>query len=295
MDKLAGMETFLLVVERGSFAAAAEASGVSATMVAKQVRAIENRLGARLLHRTTRRHQLTEIGQLYLERCRVALAGVAHAEASAIELQTRPQGLLRVVAPVGYGSRTLAPALAKWMAAHPEVSVDLTLDDRPEALLLSGHELGVVMGQLRDQSLVARSLHPYRRILAAAPAYLTAHGTPNHPAELTKHSCLGISYWRYHDRWDLIGPNSETCTVPISGRFTANGGEALSRAAAEGAGIVLQPADALADYLATGQLKQVLPAWSFQPTPTQLVYAQDRKPTAKLRSAIDFLVAHLSA
>lgn len=294
MDKLAGMETFLLVVERGSFAAAAEASGVSATMVAKQVRAIETRLGARLLHRTTRRHHLTEIGQLYLERCRVALAGVAHAEASATELQTRPKGLLRVVAPVGYGSRTLAPALAKWMAAHPEVSVDLTLDDRPEALVLSGHELGVVMGQLRDQTLVARPLPPYRRILAAAPTYLTAHGTPNHPAELTQHTCLGISYWRYHDRWDLIGPNSETCTIPINCRFTANRGEALCRAAAGGAGIVLQPADALADYLAAGQLKQVLPAWSLQPTPTQLVYAQDRKPTAKLRSAIDFLVAHLN-
>lgn len=295
MDKLASMETFIRVVECGSFAAAAEARGVSATMVAKQVRAIEKRLGARLLHRTTRRHQLSEIGQLYLERCRIALAGVAHAEASAIELQTLPQGLLRVVAPVGYGSRTLAPILAKWMSEHPGVSVDLTLDDRPEALVMSGHELGVVMGHLRDQSLVARPLRPYRRILAAAPAYLAAHGEPKHPSELTNHSCLGISYWRHHDRWDLIGPSNETCTVPVRGRFTANDGAALCKAAAAGAGIVLQPADALADYLVAGQLTPVLPSWALQPTQTQLVYAQDRKPTAKLRSAIDFLVEHLSA
>ena len=295
MDKLASMETFLLVVERGSFAAAAEASGVSATMVAKQIQAIEKRLGARLIHRTTRRHRLSEVGQLYLERCRVALAGIAHAEASAMELQTSPRGLLRVVAPVGYGGRTLAPVLAKWMSQHPEVSVDLTLNDRPEALVTSGHELGVVIGHLRDQSLVARPLHPYRRILAAAPSYLAAHGTPQHPAELAHHSCLGISYWRYHDRWELVGPANETCTVPVEGRFSASDGGALCKAAAAGAGIVLQPADALADYIAAGQLTQVLPAWALQPTPTQLVYAQDHKQTAKLRSAIDFLVAHLGA
>ena len=129
MDKLAGMETFVRVVEGGSFAAAALATGVSPTMVAKQVRAIEERLGARLLHRTTRRHQLTEVGQLYLERCRAALTGVALAEASAAELQRAPRGPLAIVAPVGFGSRVLAPALAGWIATHPEVSVELTLDD----------------------------------------------------------------------------------------------------------------------------------------------------------------------
>src|SRR6201996_8479259 len=139
MDKLAGMETLGRVVEGGSFAAAAEVTGVSATMVAKQVRAIEDRLGARLLHRTTRRHQLTEIGQLYLERCRAALAGVALAEASAIELQKAPRGPPRLVAAGGFGSRTLAPALAGWLATHPEVSVDLTLDDDPEARVAAGH------------------------------------------------------------------------------------------------------------------------------------------------------------
>jgi DNA-binding transcriptional LysR family regulator len=295
VDKLAGMETFVRVVEGGSFAAAAQASGVSATMVAKQVRAIEERLGARLLHRTTRRHQLTEVGQLYLERCRAALAGVALAEASAIELQRAPRGALRLVAPVGFGSRTLAPALAGWLAAHPQVSVELTLDDRPEERLAKGHELGVVIGGVRDPGLVARPLRPYRRILAAAPGYLAAHGTPAHPGELARHACLGIKYWRRHDRWHLIGPGGEACVVPVAGRFTADEGGALRRAAAAGAGIVLQPEDALAEDLAAGRLVPVLPAWSFRPTPVHLVYAPDRRPTAKLRSAIDFLVARFGA
>ena len=295
MDKLAGMETFVRVVEGGSFAAAASASGVSATMVAKQVQAIEKRLGARLLHRTTRRHQLTEIGQLYLDRCRAALAGVALAEASATELQKAPRGQLRLVAPAGFGSRALAPALADWLATHPEVSVDLTLDDNPEARVVAGHELGVVIGDVRDASLVARPLRPYRRILAAAPSYLAAHGAPAHPRELPAHACLGLKYWRHHDRWHLLGPDDETCVVPVAGRFTANEGDALRRAAAAGAGIVLQPEDALADDLAAGRLAPVLPAWSFRPTPVHLVYAQDRKPTAKLRSAIDFIVRRFGA
>jgi DNA-binding transcriptional LysR family regulator len=238
MDKLAGMETFVRVVEGGSFAAAAAAAGVSATMVAKQVRAIEDRLGVRLLHRTTRRHQLTEVGQLYLERCRVALAGVALAEASAHELQQAPRGALRLVAPVGFGRYA--------------VTVDLALDDRPEERVRQGHELGVVIGDLRDDGLVARSLQPYRRILAAAPAYLAACGAPRHPRELVEHACLGLNYWRHHDRWHLVGPGGETCVVSVTGRFTADQGDALRHAAIAGAGIVLQPEDALADALAAG-------------------------------------------
>ncbi len=295
MDKLAGMETFVRVVEGGSFASAAETAGVSATMVAKQVRAIEERLGARLLHRTTRRHQLTEVGQLYLERCRAALAGVALAEASATELQKTPRGQLRIVAPTGFGSRTLAPALAAWVAACPDVGVDLTLDDRPEDHVAAGHELGVVIGDLRDDSLVARALRPYRRVLAAAPAYLATRGAPAHPRDLAAHSCLGLRYWRHHDRWHLEHAGGESCVVPVRGRFTANEGTALRHAAIAGAGVVLQPEDALADDLASGRLVPVLPDWAFRPTPVSLVYAPDRRPTAKLRSAIDFLVARLGA
>ena len=295
MDKLAGMETFVRVVEGGSFASAAEATGVSATMVAKQVRAIEERLGARLLHRTTRRHQLTEVGQLYLERCRAALAGVALAEASASELQKAPRGQLRIVAPKGFGSRTLAPVLAAWVAAHPDVGVDLTLDDRPEELVAAGHELGVVIGDPRDDALVARALRPYRRVLAAAPVYLAAQGTPAHPRDLAAHSCLGLRYWRHHDRWHLEHADGESCIVPARGRFTADEGTALRHAAVAGAGVVLQPEDALADDFASGRLVPVLPDWAFRPTRVSLVYAPDRRPTAKLRSAIDFLVARLGA
>lgn len=293
MDKLASMGAFIRVAECGSFAGAAEKIGVSPTMVAKQIRAIEDRLGARLLHRTTRRHQLTEIGLLYLERCRAALASVELAESTALELQRSPRGSLRLVAPVGYGSRTLVPKLTRWLDMNINVSVDLTLDDRPEELVIKGHELGIVVGDLRDPTLVARPLRPYRRVLAAAPSYLSKHGAPRHPSELARHTCLGISYWRHHDRWHLQGPNNQTCVVNVSGRFSANHGGVLVSAAVHGSGIVLQPQDALAEDIDSGRLTPVLPDWSFKPTPVNLVYAQDRHPTAKLRSAIDFLVEQL--
>lgn len=290
MDKLSAMAAFVCVADSGSFAAAAERVGVSPTMVAKQVRTIEDQLGARLLHRTTRRQQLTEVGRLYLERCRSVLAEVALADSSALELQSTPRGQLNMVAPVGFGSHLLAPALADYMAAHPGVEIALTLDDRPEALISQGHELGIVIGDLRDTGLVARPLDPYRRTLAAAPAYLAARGHPGHPRDLIDHDCLGLMYWRSRDVWRLHGPGGEACDIPVRGRFMSNQGSALRRAAVRGAGIVLQPEHALANDIAEGRLVGVLKGWTYTVTPMHLVYAQDRRPTAKLRSAIDFLL-----
>ena len=289
MDKLAGMAMFVQVVDSGSFAAAAAANGVSATMAAKHIRTIEDRLGARLLHRTTRRQQLTEVGRLYYERCKQALAEVALAEASASELQASPRGRLRLVAPVTFGTHSLVPALADYMARHPDVSVDLTLDNRVPDLLNDGYELGIHIGDVEDPNLVARPLRPYRRIMAAAPTYAARHGLPDHPSQLPDHACLGLRYWNVND-WQLVGPDDERCRVRVNSRFTANQGDALRIAALNGLGIVLQPEAVLADDVAAGRLVPVLPDWSYKPSPMFLIYAQDSRPTAKLRSAIDFLL-----
>lgn len=290
VNKLASMEMFVRVVEAGSFRAVAEASGISATMVAKHVDALEKQLGVRLLHRTTRRHHLSEVGKLYYERCRSVLAEVELADASVSELQVTPQGRLRMLAPVSFGTHCLVPALARLMDRHPDVAVDLTLDNRAVNPVGEGYELGIHVGRVEDPSLVARPLRPYRRCLAAAPAYLERHGHPEHPRQLGEHACLGLSYWRKFDRWKLIGPDGEVCLVDVQGRFTANQGEALRLAAIHGQGIVLQPEPVLAGDLASGQLQAVLPDWSFVTTPLYLVYAQDRRPTAKLRVAVEFLL-----
>ncbi len=290
MNKLAGMEMFVKVVESGSFTAAAELSNVSSTMVAKHIRMIEKRLGARLLHRTTRRQHLTEVGRLYYERCKLALSEVELAEASASELQANPRGVIRLVAPVSFGNQKLVPALVDYLSRYPEVNVELTLDNRVPDLINDGYELGIQIGEITATDLVARPLQPYRRILAAAPSYLATHGYPEHPEQLTMHSCLGPSYWRNYNRWQLLGPNNVVHEVTVKGRFSANQGSALRTAALLGAGIVLQPEISLADDIATGRLIRVLPQWSYRPTPMNLIYAQDSRPTAKLRSIIDFLV-----
>jgi len=295
MNKLANMEMFVRVVESGSFAAAAEASRVSATMVAKHIKDIEQRLGARLLHRTTRRQQLSDVGRLYYERCKHALAEVALAEASALELHASPRGQLRVIAPVSFGSHILVPALSEYMARHPDVSVQLTLDNRLPHLVDDAFELGIHIGEVNDAGVVARPLRPYRRILAASAGYLERRGQPAHPEQLHNHDCLGPSYWRRFDQWQLVGPAGATCRVAVRSRFTANQGNALRIAALHGAGIVLQPEAVLAEDLAAGRLLPVLPEWSLLPSPMYLIYAQDARPTAKLRSAIDFLMERLNA
>ncbi|MES2204532.1 MAG: LysR family transcriptional regulator [Pseudomonadota bacterium] len=290
MNKLAGMEMFIKVVEAGSFTAAAEVSNVSSTMVAKHIRMIEERLGTRLLHRTTRRQHLTEVGRLYYERCKRALTEVELAEAAASELQANPRGVVKLVAPVGFGNQSLVPALIDYLSRYPDVDVELTLDDRVHKLVNEGYELGIQIGEMDTSELVARPLQPYRRILAAAPSYLTQHGQPEHPEQLSKHSCLGLSYWRRHNRWHLIGPDAVVYEVAVKGRLSANQGSALRTAALLGAGIILQPEMSLADDIATGRLVHILPEWSYKPTPMYLIYAQNTHPTAKLRSVIDFLV-----
>ncbi|WP_130617523.1 LysR family transcriptional regulator [Dyella amyloliquefaciens] len=295
MDTLANMAMFVRVVESGSFAAAAEASGVSATMAGKHIRAIEQRLGARLLHRTTRRQQLTEVGRLYYERCKLVLADVELAERSALELQAAPRGRLRITAPMSFGSRRLTPAITDYLQRFPDVSVELSLDNRVLDFVDEGYELAIRIGAISDPQLVARPLQPYRMLLAASPAYLGRRGTPVHPRDLSAHVCLGLSNWRRRDQWRLVGPGDESCDVPVHGRLAVDHGDALRIAALHDAGIVLQPEVLLADDLAEGRLLTVLPGWEPPATPMHLLYAQDRRPTAKLRSMIDFLLERFGA
>jgi DNA-binding transcriptional LysR family regulator len=290
------MQMFVRVVEAGSFAAAAEISHVTATMAAKHIREIEQRLGAKLIHRTTRTHQLTETGALYYERCKRALYEFEQAEASAEELRSSPRGRLRIVAPVSFGSETLAPVLADYLDRHPEVRVDLTLDNAPVDLIRERYHLAIHIGALDSNEVVARPLQAYRRILAAAPSYLARHGQPEAPEQLRDHCCLGLSYWRNKEFfWTLSGPEQQIRHVPVDGRFTANDGRALRAAALQGMGIVLLPEMLLASDLATDQLRPILPAWCHAPTPMYLVHARDQRPTAMLRSAIDFLAERFAA
>lgn len=289
MDRLQSMAIYVQVVELGSFAAAAKAANLSATMIAKHVAALERRLGSRLLYRTTRRHGLSEVGKLYYDRCKALLADVEAAESSVSLLQGSPRGTLRVTAPVSFGARRLAPAMAEFLRLYPDVSVDLSLSDRVVDLVEEGTEVAVRIGHLADSRLVARPLQSYRSLLCAAPAYLRRCGMPRSPADLTSHTCLGFSYARSQGRWRLIRGREER-TVRYSPRLLANNGEALRQAALAGAGILLQPEVLLGDDVAAGKLVRLLPAWTLPERPMHLVHAKDRHMTPKLQRFIEFML-----
>jgi DNA-binding transcriptional LysR family regulator len=286
-DRLTSIAVFVHAAEKRSFAATAEAFDISPTMVGKHVRYLEERVGARLLNRTTRQQSLTEVGRVYYERCKQLLADADALDHSADELRASPRGLLKVHAPVSFGSQRLAPALAAFLRMYPEVDVDLALSDRAIDLVEEGYEAAIRIGPLADSGLVARPLAPYRMWLCAAPAYLAEHGTPHSARELGTHNCLSFAYWTKKNSWRLGKDES----VAVKGRLTTNNGQALRAAAVAGLGVIMQPEVLVEDDVASGRLVRLLADHELPSRPMHLVYVADRQPTPKLRCFIDFAVA----
>ncbi|MGN6529717.1 MAG: LysR substrate-binding domain-containing protein [Burkholderiaceae bacterium] len=292
MDRLTSMSVFVRVAEVGSFAAAADEFDLSTTMVANHVRALEKQLGARLLDRTTRRHALTEIGAAYLERCRDVLASVQAADGVAEALRAVPQGTLRVSAPVSWGTHALVPVIVDYMARYPQVRVELGLNDRVVDLAEEGFDCAFRSGELRDDGLVARPLARARMRVAASAAYLAARGTPASPRALEGHELLGFASWGAAPvlRFERAG---EAVAVPVRGRLVVNNGQALLAAALAGAGIVVQ-ADTLLDApIARGELVELLADWTLPSRAVHVVRLPEARPSAKLRTFVDFAVERL--
>ena len=248
LDRVTGMQVFVRVAALGSFSAAGRALGLSQTGVTKHVAALEARLGARLLHRTTRRLTLTEAGRTYLEACERILAEIAEAEAGIGAEALEARGTLRLNVPLSFGVRRIAPALAAFCAAHPAVTVELGLNDRRVDLIEEGWDLAVRIGPLADSNLIARPLAPCRLALCAAPAYLARHGLPRGPADLGRHNCLGYTL-AAEGHWTFDGT-----PVPVTGTLRASNGAALVAAAIEGLGLIYQPTFLVADALRAGTL-----------------------------------------
>ena len=291
MDRLTSMAVFVKTADSGSFAAAALAFGISPQMAGKHVGTLEERVGARLINRTTRRQSLTEIGQIFYERCKSLLADAEAAESVAQELSASPRGRLRITAPVTFGACCLAPMIARYLKRHPDVRVELTLTDRFVDLIDEGYEAAIRLGSLADSSLIARSLMPYRLLACASPGYLAEYGEPLTPQALADHACLGFVYTSMPvaTEWRFADAHGEYA-VPVSGRFQANDVKALQAAALNGAGIMLAPEVAARDDLAAGRLVRVLSGYETPSRPMHLVFPASRA-TPKLRAFIDQVVA----
>jgi DNA-binding transcriptional LysR family regulator len=242
MDRLTSMAVFVKTADSGSFAAAALAFGISSQMAGKHVSTLEERVGARLLNRTTRRQSLTEIGQIFYERCKALLADAEAAESVAQELSASPRGRLRITAPVTFGACCLAPMITRYLKAHSEVRVELTLTDRFVDLIDEGYEAAIRLGSLADSTLIARPLMPYRLVACASPGYLAERGEPLTPQALSAHDCLSFIYTSMPaaTEWRFADADGEHVT-PISGRFEANDVKALLAAALNDGGVILAP------------------------------------------------------
>lgn len=293
MDLLESMRVFVEAVDRGSLSAAAEACGISPTMAGNHLRSLEARTGTRLLHRTTRRQSLSAFGQSYYERCLEILRLVETTDQLAEAEQRQPGGLLRVTAPLSFGSEALMPALGDYLAMHPAVTVDAVLNDRTVDLVEEGFEAAIRVGRLRSTDLVARPLQPYGMLVCASPAYLRSQGRPRTPDDLLGHECLSFSLgsrapWRF-------AREGREWAVPVRGRLQVNSGQALRVAALHGMGIIRQPAALLREDVAAGRLVRLLPGYELPSQPMHIVYLQDRYRSPRLRSFVDFIAERFGA
>lgn len=289
MDRVTHISTFVAVAETESFTAAAERLDLSRAMASKHIQALEDRLGVKLLERTTRRVRLTDAGRRYLERARRLLHDLEVADTEARGERLAPAGLLRINGPVSFSQAHLAAAIAPFLSRYPELSVDLTVNDRVVDLLEEGYDVAVRIGRLADSTLVARRLAPVALHLAASPDYLARHGVPRHPDDLADHACLTYAYssegliWRFTD-----GAGGEAAVRP-RGHMSGNNGDVLTEAAAAGAGIVQQPDFVLGPYFAAGTLVPLLPGWHPPDLAVHAVHHQTRHVSAKIRVFIDYL------
>jgi DNA-binding transcriptional LysR family regulator len=291
MDRVTAVALFARIVESGSFSKAAAEFGITQPTATKAVAAMEARLGARLLHRTTRGVSPTEVGTLYYERCRAIAAEIEAADNLATLMQRGVGGTLRVSTSVAFGRRVLVPLAMSYMREHAGLTLDLSFDDRYVNMVEQGIDLAVRMGRLADSTLGSRYLGRNPWVMVAAPAYLKAHGAPKQPRDLAQHACLVYSTVQGDDRWMLTGPDGKEQVVAVRGPLRSNNLSALLAGAREGLGIAILPWYVARESVADGSVKPILERYTL---PTQEIHAVFPSPKL-VPGKVSAFIEHLRA
>ena len=297
MSKLPDLEAlaiFAKVAERRSFAGAADELALSKATVSKAVARLEQRLGARLLNRTSRRLALTDLGRTIAEQGSALLIGAEAAEAEALAQSSTPRGTVRLAAPMSFGLIRVAPILPCFMAAYPEVRVDLHLSDARVDVIGDGFDAALRIGVLPDSSLRARRLCPVKRLLVGAPAYFERHGRPTHPSQLADHACIGYAYLPTPDLWRFSNAAGEEVSVRPAGPLRANNADVMMPALLAGLGLAVQPDFVVEREVASGALQTLMPDWSMGDSFLHLVTPPGGPRPARVEALVEYLTDRLS-
>lgn len=287
MSQLEDMQIFVSTVDAQSFTAAADKLGLSKQFVSRRVMALEERLDARLLMRTTRKLSVTDTGRAYYERALKIIDEVNEAEQLVSSANASPRGTLRISAPVSFGTLHLGPAIARFMAQCPDIAIELDLSDRFVDIVGEGYDMAIRIGHLADSSLLARHIAPAQLVACASPAYLKAHGKPGTPLDLKAHECLLYGHGR-NVEWHFV-EKGRALRIPVKGRLRANNGELACAAAIEGLGIALLPTLIVGEALRAGKLLTILDAYAPPPLNIYAVYPQHRQSSLAIKAFADFL------
>jgi DNA-binding transcriptional LysR family regulator len=290
-----GLAMFAKVAEEGSFAAAATAMGVSVATVSRAVTRLEERLGGRLFNRTSRRLALTDYGHSLAERAAKIYADAEETEDVARETSSRPRGLVKLAAPLSFGTRWVAPLLPEFFRMYPDISVDLHLTDAHADLIGEGFDAALRIAIMEDSSLVTRLIAPVRRFVVASPTYLSRYGRPQHPHDLGAHQCLTYVNRSKRDLWRFIHKSGEECTVTPTGSLRATSVEALLPTVLAGVAITELPEFAAAQYFRDKQLEPVLTDWRLPEGGLYFVTPTARARPAKVSALAEFLISKLTA
>jgi DNA-binding transcriptional LysR family regulator len=291
MDRLTSLTAFVRVVDNGGFSAAGRKLNMSTTMVSNHIQALEERLGARLLHRTTRKVSLTEVGRAYYDRATQILSDLEQADDIAGALQSTPRGTLRIYTAT-HIVPFVAPVVAEFLAAYPDVKVDLNMGERTIDLIDEGFDVAIRLTPPPDSSLIVRSLATWRHVLCCSPAYLEKHGPLRQLSELADHNCVRHVLYPYGDEWRFVDRKGMPASVRIAGNLVSNSGDTLRTAALQGVGILLGPGFLVADDLDSGRLVRLLSEYRPIELSMNAVYPHRHHLSAKVRSFIDLLAHH---
>ena len=291
MDRLTSLTAFVRVVDAGGFSAAGRKLNMSTTMVRNHVQALEDRLGVRLLNRTTRKVSLTEIGRAYYDRCIQILADIEQADDIAGALQSTPRGTLRIYVNT-HLVQFLSPVVAEFLAAYPDVKVDLVIGERNVDLIDENFDLAVRMVPSPDSSLIVRSLATWRHVLCCSHAYIDRHGKPEQLADIAERNCIRHVNYPYGDEWHFVDRKGAPATVRVSGNLISNSGETLRRATLAGVGVWLAAGFLVRDDLESGELVRLLPEYRPVEFSMNAIYPHRHHLSAKVRTFIDLLARH---